>query len=54
MRNTLRWMLGALGTSSASAVAVRDMPELEQLMLHRLARLDQEIRKAYEAYDYSA
>jgi isoleucyl-tRNA synthetase len=28
------------------------MPELERLMLHRLAELDHDIRHAYEAYDF--
>ena len=28
------------------------MPELEQLMLHRLAELDAIVRKAYAEYDY--
>ena len=53
MRNTLRWMLGMLGHyDPAAKVAHADMPELERLMLHRLAELDPIIRKAYEAYDY--
>jgi isoleucyl-tRNA synthetase len=49
LRNTLRWMLGTLthyqGTHGA-------MPELERLMLHRLAELDVTVRKAYAEYDY--
>jgi isoleucyl-tRNA synthetase len=28
------------------------MPELEQLMLHRLAQLDEQVRGAYKDYDY--
>jgi len=89
LRNTLRWMLGALahfnvaasdtlviaasdsagaepagrGTFNAASdspagepagrgVSHRDMPELERLMLHRLAELDREIRQAYETYDF--
>jgi isoleucyl-tRNA synthetase len=54
LRNTLRWMLGALAHFDANAdtVAVKNMPELERLMLHRLAEIDYEIRKAYETYDY--
>ena len=28
------------------------MPELERLMLHRLAELDDEVRAAYEVFDY--
>jgi isoleucyl-tRNA synthetase len=48
-------MLGALAHFKLSdAVAFKDMKpfELERLMLHRLAELDHEIRKAYETYDY--
>ena len=28
------------------------MPELERLMLHRLAELDDLVREAYDAFDY--
>jgi isoleucyl-tRNA synthetase len=55
LRNTLRWMLGALAHfSPRDAVAFKDMKpfELERLMLHRLTELDHDIRKAYETYDY--
>jgi len=55
LRNTLRWMLGALAHfKPEDAVPVTAMRpfELERLMLHRLAELDHEIRKAYEHYDY--
>ena len=54
LRNTLRWMLGALAHFDAKqdTVAHKDMPELERLMLHRLAEIDSEVRKAYETYDY--
>jgi isoleucyl-tRNA synthetase len=39
LRNTIRWMLGSLAHSSRRrAVEDKDMPELERLMLHRLAR----------------
>jgi isoleucyl-tRNA synthetase len=52
-RNTLRWMLGTLAHYEAKQkVAVATMPELEQIMLHRLAELDGIIRKAYADYDY--
>ncbi len=52
-RNTLRWMLGTLAHyESKQKVAVATMPELEQIMLHRLAELDGIIRKAYADYDY--
>src|SRR5947207_12989481 len=33
-------------------VAVDRMPELERLMLHRLAELDAQVRQAYEEFDY--
>ncbi|HRE21842.1 MAG TPA: isoleucine--tRNA ligase, partial [Rhabdaerophilum sp.] len=52
LRNTLRWMLGALAHFDGKPVAAKDMPELERLMLHRLAELDPVIRKAYAEYDY--
>ncbi len=32
-------------------MAYADMPELERLILHRLAELDGEIREAYAAFD---
>jgi isoleucyl-tRNA synthetase len=52
LRNTLRWMLGMLAHYDGEKVAQGDMPELERLMLHRLAELDGLIREAYAAYDY--
>ena len=54
LRNTIRWMLGSLAHYDAAAkkVAVAEMPELERLMLHRLAELDAEIREAYARFDY--
>jgi isoleucyl-tRNA synthetase len=53
LRNTIRWMLGALHYFSPELqVARADLPELERLMLHRLTELDAEIRAAYAAYDY--
>jgi isoleucyl-tRNA synthetase len=33
-------------------VPVKDMPELEQLMLHRIAELDEVVRKGYDAFDF--
>ncbi|MFC7051787.1 isoleucine--tRNA ligase [Hansschlegelia quercus] len=51
LRNTLRWMLGALAHFDG-AVAIEDMPELERFMLHRLAEVDLEIEAAYEAFDF--
>ncbi len=53
LRNTLRWMLGALAHyEEAQQVPRAELPELERLMLNELARLDGEIREAYAAYDY--
>jgi isoleucyl-tRNA synthetase len=53
LRNTLRWMLGNLAHfHAADRVAPQAMPELERLMLHRLAELDPLIRQAYADFDY--
>ena len=41
LRNTLRWMLGTLAHfHDDERVGSPTMPELERLMLHRLAELD--------------
>ena len=53
LRNTLRWMLGSLAHFHADErVKFEHMPELERLMLHRLAELDEQVRKAYADFDY--
>jgi isoleucyl-tRNA synthetase len=53
LRNTIRWMLGNLVHFRAEdRVAVEKMPELERLMLHRLAELDAQVRQAYAEFDY--
>jgi len=55
LRNTLRWMLGALAhLGPKDKVKFKDMRELEleRLMLHRLYELNQEVRQAYASYDY--
>jgi isoleucyl-tRNA synthetase len=53
LRNTLRWMLGSLAHfEAADKVAYEKMPELERLMLHRLAELDPLVRAAYAEFDY--
>ncbi len=53
LRNTLRWMLGALAHfQSSDAVDKYDMPELERVTLHRLAELDVQVREAYSKFDY--
>jgi isoleucyl-tRNA synthetase len=53
LRNTVRWMLGSLAHfHDDERVAVKDMPELERLMLHRLVELDAVVRQAYADFDY--
>jgi len=53
LRNTLRWMLGNLAHfHDGERVKPEQMPELERLMLHRLAELDPLIRQAYADFDY--
>ncbi|NKK73200.1 isoleucine--tRNA ligase [Rhizobium leguminosarum bv. viciae] len=52
LRNTIRWMLGTLAHDKGEVIALADMPELEQLMLHRLAELDQLVRENYDAFDF--
>ena len=53
LRNSMRWMLGALHHYDPSLAVARDkLPALERYMLHRLAELDTEIRDAYAGYEY--
>ncbi len=53
LRNTFRFLLGALdGFSDAERMPVEEMPELERLMLHRLAELDGVVRQGYRDFDY--
>jgi isoleucyl-tRNA synthetase len=53
LRNTIRWMLGSLAHfREDERIASEQMPELERLMLHRLAELDGQVRKAYAEFDY--
>ena len=53
LRNSVRWMLGTLHHfNKADAVALKDMPELEKLMLHQLAEIDARVREAYKSFDY--
>jgi isoleucyl-tRNA synthetase len=53
LRNTIRWMLGTLAHFRyEDRVAFEKMPELERLMLHRIAELDELVRKAYADFDY--
>ncbi len=53
LRNTMRYMLGSLPDFDAGkAVARADMPELEQLILHKLAVLDGVVRDGYARFDF--
>jgi isoleucyl-tRNA synthetase len=54
LRNTIRWMLGNLAHfhPEDDRIELAKMPELERLMLHRLAELDELVRKAYLDFDY--
>ena len=54
LRNSLRWMIGALHhfDPATDTVDLKDMPAIDRLILHRLAELDAEIREAYAKYEY--
>jgi isoleucyl-tRNA synthetase len=53
MRNTLRYLLGALdGFSQSEVVAPEDMPELERWALHRLSELDSVVRRSVADFDF--
>jgi isoleucyl-tRNA synthetase len=53
LRNTMRFLLGSLADfTEADRVAPADMPELERWVLHRMAELDETVRKGYAAYDF--
>ncbi|MGR3659824.1 MAG: isoleucine--tRNA ligase, partial [Paracoccaceae bacterium] len=53
LRNTMRYMLGSLAEfTEADRVEPADMPELERLILHRLAELDVKVREGYNSYDF--
>ncbi|MDR7143214.1 isoleucine--tRNA ligase [Rhizobium sp. BE258] len=52
LRNTIRWMLGTLAHDKGEVIALAELPELEQLMLHRLAELNDLVRENYDAFDF--
>lgn len=53
LRNTLRYLLGALdGFSDSEIVHHDEMPKLEQWVLHRLSELDNDLRKSAEYFDF--
>jgi len=54
LRNTFRYLLGALdGFTDAEKVAVKDMPDLEKYVLHRLGMIDVELRAAATGYEFN-
>jgi isoleucyl-tRNA synthetase len=54
LRNTMRYILANLsGFAESERVAVKDMPELERWVLHRLSELDQTVRTGYAAFDFN-
>jgi isoleucyl-tRNA synthetase len=54
LRNSFRYLLGALdGFGDDERVAPSDMPELERWVLHRLATLDKELRRAAQDFDFN-
>ncbi|MCB5203082.1 isoleucine--tRNA ligase [Neorhizobium sp. T786] len=52
LRNTIRWMLGTLAHDEGEEIAYADLPELEKLMLHRLAEIDTLVREGYDAFEF--
>jgi len=54
IRNTSRFMLGNLFDfdPAADEVAYAEMPEIDRFALHRLQRLVQKTRAAYDTYEY--
>ena len=55
LRNTVRYLLGALhGYDAAEAVDYQEMPSLERYILNEVRRLDEQVRAAYDVYDFAA
>ena len=53
LRNTIRFMLGSLADYDASQFGdVKDMPELEQLIMHKMVVLDETVRAGYAKFDF--
>ncbi len=53
LRNTLRYLIGNLADfSAAERVPPEQMPELERWVLHRLAELDQVVRRGCADFDF--
>ncbi|WP_380873410.1 isoleucine--tRNA ligase [Sphingomonas sp. DBB INV C78] len=55
LRNTFRYLLGALdGFTDAERVPVAEMPELERYVLHLLGKLDADLRRATDNFEFNA
>ncbi len=55
LRNTFRFILGNLdGFEESERVDYKDMPTLEQYILHLLAELDNKVQKGYKSYDFQS
>ncbi len=53
LRNTLRWLLGALeGFQESERVEHAAMPELERWVLHRLSEFDAQLRRAVRTHEW--
>ncbi|MFQ5896297.1 MAG: isoleucine--tRNA ligase, partial [Nitrospinota bacterium] len=54
IRNTFRFLLGNLGDfdKRRDAVPYGDLPELDRLLLHRLAKLTARLRRAYREHEF--
>ena len=53
LRNTLRYLLGNLkGFKESERVPVKDLPELERWVLHRMWELDKRVREACESFEF--
>ncbi|MCL4146504.1 UNVERIFIED_CONTAM: hypothetical protein GTU68_039537 [Idotea baltica] len=54
LRNTIRWMLGALThfNPETDQVSYSELPELERYMLHQLCTLEATVNEGYDAYDF--
>nr|WP_321985614.1 isoleucine--tRNA ligase [uncultured Lichenicoccus sp.] len=53
LRNTLRWLLGALdGFEASERVAFDELPELERWVLHRLAEFGGRVAHAVETHEW--
>ncbi|MDQ7249247.1 isoleucine--tRNA ligase [Dongia sedimenti] len=53
LRNTFRYLLGALdGWSESERLPVKEMPELDRWVLHRLAELDAKVRATADSFEF--